>query len=94
MHGKVSARWGTESLSALESVKMQGENINIPFLMIHGEADRINSAEGAKKFFDQIRVHDKEFISYPDGYHELHNDLDYEKMLSDLLDWINRHIEA
>jgi len=93
VHGKVSARWGTESLSALESVKMQGENINIPILMIHGEADRINSAEGARKFFDQIRFHDKEFRGYPGSYHEVHNDLDYQKMLSDLLDWINRHIE-
>lgn len=93
VHGKVSARWGTESLSAVESVKMQGENIHIPFLMIHGEADRLNSAEGAKRFFDQIRIHDKEFICYPAGYHELHNDLDYEKVLSDLLDWINRHMD-
>ena len=94
VQSKVSARWGTESLSTLESVKMRGENINIPILMIHGEADRINSAEGAKKFFDQIRSHDKEFIGYPGGYHELHSDLDTEKMLSDLLDWINRHVEA
>jgi alpha-beta hydrolase superfamily lysophospholipase len=93
VHGKVSARWGTESLSVVESVKMQAEYINIPILMIHGEADRINSAEGARKFFDQIRFHDKEFICYPACYHELHNDLDYEKMLSDLLDWIIRHIE-
>ncbi|MEA1976570.1 MAG: alpha/beta hydrolase [Chloroflexota bacterium] len=93
VHGKVSARWGTESLSTLKSVKMQGENINIPILMIHGEADRLGSVEGAKKFFDQIRSDDKEFISYPGGYHELHHDLDAEKMLSDLLDWINRHVE-
>jgi alpha-beta hydrolase superfamily lysophospholipase len=61
--------------------------------MIHGEADRLGSVEGAKKFFDQIRSDDKEFISYPSGYHELHHDLDAEKMLSDLLDWINRHVE-
>lgn len=93
VHGKITARWGTESLSVLESVKMQVENVNIPILMIHGEADRFSSAEGAKKFFDQIRFHDKEFISYPAGYHEPHNDLDYEKMLSDLLNWINRHME-
>ena len=93
VHGTVSARLGTELLSAVESLKMRGENINIPFLMIHGEADRLNSAEGAKKFFDRIRVYDKEFISYPAGYHELHNDLDYEIMLSDILDWINRHME-
>ncbi|MGB2897166.1 MAG: lysophospholipase [Anaerolineales bacterium] len=93
VHGKVSARWGTESLAAVEAVKSQGEKIQIPILMIHGEADRVNSAEGAKRFFDQIRFHDKEFLSYPGGYHEAHNDLDYEIMLRDLLDWINRHIE-
>ncbi len=93
VHGKISARWGTELLSALESVKMHVEDISIPLLMIHGEADRLNSAEGAKKFFDRIRAYDKEFICYPAGYHELHNDLDNETMLSDLLDWIDRHME-
>ena len=92
VHSKVSARWGTEALSTVNSVKRQVENINIPLLMIHGEADRLNSVVGARKFFEQIRVHDKEFISYPAGYHELHNDLDYREMLSDLLDWINRHM--
>ncbi len=93
VHGKISARWGTELLSALESVKMWGASITIPFLMIHGEADRLNSAQGAKEFFDRIRAYDKEFISYPAGYHELHNDLDNETMLSDLLNWINQHME-
>jgi alpha-beta hydrolase superfamily lysophospholipase len=92
VHSKVSARWGAEALSTVNSVKRQVENINIPLLMIHGEADRLNSVVGARKFFDQIRVHDKEFISYPDGYHELHNDLDYGRMLSDLLSWITRHM--
>lgn len=62
VHGKVSARWGTELLAAVEAVKSQGEKIQIPILMIHGEADRVNSAEGAKRFFDQIRFHDKEFL--------------------------------
>jgi len=72
---------------------MHGGNINIPILMIHGEADRINLAQGAKQFFDQIRYNDKEYIGYPAGYHEVYNDLDYERMLSDLLEWINRHME-
>ncbi|RKZ06501.1 alpha/beta hydrolase [Candidatus Fermentibacteria bacterium] len=93
VHGKISARWGTEVLSALESVKTHGEDINIPLLMMHGEADRLNSAEGARKFFDRIQARDKEFISYPGGYHELHNDQDSEVMLNDLLNWINRHNE-
>ncbi len=94
VHGKVSARWGTEFLSTVKSIKLRGENISIPLLMIHGEADRLNYAEGAKKFFDRIRIFDKEFISYPAGYHELHNDLDHEIMLSDILDWIDRHLKS
>ena len=93
MHRRVSTRWGTEALSALERVKKGGGNIDIPILMIHGEADRVNLAIGAKKFFDQIQYNDKEYISYPACYHEVHNDLDYEEMLTDLVDWINRHIE-
>ncbi len=93
VHGKISARCGTELLSTLKSVKMWGESINTPLLMIHGAADRLNSAEGAKKFFDRIQARDKEFISYPDCYHELHNDLDNEIMLNDLLNWVNRHNE-
>ena len=93
VHGKISARWGTELLSALESVKMWGESISIPLLMMHGSADRLNSAEGAKKFFDRIQACDKEFIGYSACYHELHNDLDNENMLNDLLNWVNRHNE-
>ena len=72
---------------------MQVGEINIPILIIHGEADRIHTAEGSRKFFDQIQFHDKEIRVYPGGYHEVHNDLNYQEMLSDLLDWINRHIE-
>ena len=93
VHGKISARWGTEVLSALESVKTHEEDINIPLLMMHGEADRLNSSEGARKFFDRTQARDKEFISYTGGYHELHNDQDSEVMLNDLLNWVNRHNE-
>lgn len=91
VHGKVSARWGTESLAVVESVKAHVADIAIPILMIHGEADRLNSVEGARVFFEQIPISDKEFWSYPGSYHEVHNDLDSEKMLGDLLEWIDRH---
>ena len=69
VHGKGSARWGTESLRTVESVKGQAGNIEIPILMVHGEADRINSEEGAKEFFDRIQFADKEFNVYPASYH-------------------------
>jgi len=92
VHGRVSARWGAELLSTLESVKRRGGEISTPFLMVHGEADRMNSSEGAKRFFDNVALIDKEFRVYPGGYHELHNDLCSNEMLLDVSNWINRHI--
>lgn len=94
VHGKVSVRWGTESLATVESVKREAENIHLPILMLHGESDSLNSADGARRWFDRIPVQDKEFITYPSGYHEPHNDLDHEKMVDDLLHWVSRHIES
>lgn len=74
-------------------MKTKGENINILIFMIHGEADRFHSAGGAKKIFERIEVQDKDFINYPVGYYEVHNDLDNQEMVSDLQDWINWHME-
>ena len=91
VHCKASARWGTESLSTLESVTKLEKNLDIPILIVHGEADRVNSAAGAERFFGQIRTDNTQLICYPGGCHEPHNDLDYETVLSDLLDWIDQH---
>jgi len=93
VHGRVSARWGTEVAAALKSIRSNKGNIRIPFLMIHGEADRINSAVGAKRYFDRLEASDKEFILYPGAYHTLHNDLATENVLRDVLDWMNRRLE-
>jgi len=39
-----------------------------------GEEDRINTAEGARRFFDTVRSRDKRMHLVPGGYHEPHND--------------------
>ena len=60
--------------------------------MIHGEADRINLATGVKKFYEQLNAPIKQLNVYPDGYHELHNDLNHEHVMSDLKQWIDKNI--
>lgn len=84
----VTARFGVEALAMIEHVKRCASKIQLPLLMIHGGVDPLNSLAGAQRFFNEVPTTDKQFIVYPDSYHEPHNDLDAEKVASDLINWI------
>lgn len=92
VHNRVSARWGTEVLQTIESVKAHVKDIRDPLLILHGEADNINKVEGARWLFREIPFTDKELHIYPGGYHEPHNDLDKAQVLQDIAEWLERHL--
>ncbi len=92
VHGRFTARWGTESLAAVKRVKAGAAALNIPILMIHGRADRLNAPEGIEPFFEKIPIADKSLRIYPDMYHELHNDIGHERVTADLAEWLASHI--
>jgi alpha-beta hydrolase superfamily lysophospholipase len=88
VHRKVTARWGTEALAAVDRVRERAGEIRMPLLVLHGGADKINSAEGSRELYEKTSSGDKELIIYPDGFHEPHNDLDREKVASDVIAWL------
>ncbi|MCX7600649.1 MAG: lysophospholipase [Meiothermus sp.] len=92
VHNRVSARWGTEVLQTIELVKAGVKDIRDPLLILHGEADSINKAEGARWLFREIPFTDKELRIYPGGFHEPHNDLDKAQVLQDISEWLERHL--
>ncbi|MFV1857809.1 MAG: lysophospholipase [Anaerolineales bacterium] len=91
VHGTASARWGTETLDTIEWIKDHAPDVRLPLLMIHGGADRINAAEGTRRFFEAVTYPDKELRVYPEAYHEPHNDLDWQKVVSDIERWVDSH---
>lgn len=89
---QASVRWGTEILATRKQVLTCPDSIRIPILFAHGEADRIAAVQGTRQFFDRLTSADKELRTYPDSYHESHNDLNHQQVVSDYADWIERHI--
>lgn len=85
---KVSARWGTETLAAIDRVRARASEIKLPLLILHGGADRINSVDGSKELFGLASSPDKQIRIYPGGYHEPHNDLDREVVATDVIEWL------
>ena len=89
---RVTARFGTEALAMIAAMKRAARTITLPLLMIHGEADPLNSVAGAQHFFSEVASLDKRMIVYAGSYHEPHNDLDRDKVIADLCNWIEKHL--
>ena len=92
VHGRFSARWGTESLAAVARVKARAAEVDVPVLFIHGEADRLNLLLGIRDFFAKVASADKTLRIYPGMFHEPHNDFGYDRYLSDLERWLTGHL--
>jgi alpha-beta hydrolase superfamily lysophospholipase len=94
MHGIASVRWGTEALAAVARVKRRAGEITLPVLLIHGGEDPVNAPRGTRWLFDQIAGSDKEIRIYAGAFHEAYNDIDSDRVLADLRDWLDRHRSA
>ncbi len=88
VHGAATARWGVEALEVVRRVRADPAQITLPILFIHGGADRLNAAEGVRRYFEQLGSSDKTLRIYQGTFHEPHNDLDHEQVVEDITAWL------
>jgi len=96
-HGRITARAATETLKALAWTRENAPAWRVPLLVIHGDSDRIIDPQGSRDFAAAARTAtgaDVDLRMYEGGYHEPHNDLDAERVLADVADWLERHLPA
>jgi len=92
VHNTSTTRLAREMLDAIEWIKAHPGDLETPILMLHGGADRVNLPAGSRDFISRVTAPDKRLQLYPGGYHELHNDLDRDRVLTDLVRWLHEHI--
>ncbi|MBD2775714.1 alpha/beta hydrolase [Iningainema tapete] len=92
MHSRGSARLATEFLAAIAWIQFHADDLQVPILILHGGADQVALPEGSRIFFEKISFPDKERYEYPQSRHALHRDLDYPEILTNLEDWLRRHL--
>jgi len=92
IHNISTTRMARELLDATEWIKAHSGDLRTPILMLHGEADKVNLPAGSRNFMARVTVPDKQLLLYPGALHELHNDLDKDKELTDLIRWLHQHI--
>lgn len=91
-HDLVTARWGTEAMSVMESLRGQAAQVRLPLLLLHGGDDPFNLASGVQRYYDQVAFPDKVLRIYPGSRHETHNDLDNARVAADVIAWMGEHV--
>lgn len=92
VHDRVSARFFTELLAAIESVNQQASALNVPVLMQVAGEDYLVNADSSKHFFEKLTLQDKTLHVYDDMYHEIYNapQDQKERVLDDLETWLQK----
>lgn len=87
-YGGTLARTGAEILRAMTLIQQGAGRITVPTLLFHGTADKITNPDGSKLIHSRLTVPDKTLTMYQDSFHETMNDLDKDRVLNDLSNWI------
>ena len=93
-HRRGTARLSTEVTAAIQRVQARAESFSVPLLILHGSADRMVPPGGSRSFFAKVQYPDREFREYPEAYHGLFADLNFDLVLRDVERWMEGRIPA
>lgn len=88
----IPARTGYELYQMMQFIQAKAEGFALPFLLIHGDADRLTNPDGSDLLFQKASSEDKTLEIFEGGYHELIRDLESEKYLNVIAAWIEKRI--
>jgi alpha-beta hydrolase superfamily lysophospholipase len=91
-HTLATARLSTEFFTTVDWINSNAEKWQLPLLILHGSADRIALPAGSEIFYQNVTYPDKLRIEYPGGYHDLHYDINYLEVITDLCNWMDQHL--
>ena len=86
-----TARWFTETTAAQDDLRARAGRVRVPTLMQVAGDDRIVDAEVSQVMFDRLGASDKNLTVYPGLFHEIFNEVDRERVLADLTNWLVEH---
>ena len=90
-HGSIPAATAAAGVRAIGEIKRREQDLELPVLVMHGTTDRLAGVEGSKRFYRRVRSDDKTLKLYEGLYHEIFNEPEKERVMEDLLEWLQAH---
>jgi acylglycerol lipase len=89
--GKIRARVGAELMAATAEVLDNLERITLPILILHGGSDRLVPPGSSRVVYKRVGSADKTLKIYDGLYHEIFNEPEKDRVLADVLVWLETH---
>jgi len=90
--GGIPARTGAEFTRATKLIQKQMKLVTLPMLILSGTADRLSDPEGSKQLYERADSRDKTLKLYNGFYHEILNEPEKERVLEDIVEWLDRRV--
>lgn len=79
---------------AVQRARAQVGHIQVPVLILHGEADKITPIEGSRYLYANVGSADKTLKTIPHAFHEVHNEPERADVLSEIAAWLDARAAA
>jgi alpha-beta hydrolase superfamily lysophospholipase len=90
--GKLPARTAAQILLATGTVSQRLRQLTVPTLVLHGTADTLANPHGSDLIEQRAGAKDLTVERYPGLYHEVFNEPEREKVLTDVVEWLEKHL--
>jgi len=84
----IPARTGAELLSMMDQIQENMDQFELPLLLMHGTEDQLTNIAGSKMLYTKASSQDKTLKLYDGFYHELVNEVEKDRVMNDIADWI------
>ena len=84
----LNARWFFQTREAQEEVLERAAEIRLPVLMLIGSADPIAEPERSRQVFKLLGSPDKTLKVYDGFLHEVFNEVERDRVIRDLVEWL------
>ncbi|KAJ7565176.1 hypothetical protein O6H91_02G051200 [Diphasiastrum complanatum] len=95
--GRPRVKTALEMLKASVSIEQRLDEVTLPFLVLHGAADRVTDPECSKELYSSAKSFDKELKIYPGMWHGLlvaEPDKNVETVFNDIISWLDKRCPA
>ncbi|MDH7446625.1 alpha/beta hydrolase [Aquimarina sp. 2201CG14-23] len=90
IHDKISPNFSFPIIEAGSWAIDHADMLETPMLLVHGTDDKIIDYTGTQDFSKKTSYAD--LVLFDKGYHELHNDIDREKLIKTIVNWIENNL--
>lgn len=84
-------RLGVELNKLAQEVRAHLPELKLPILILHGADDQLVNPSGSQLAYEQAGSLDKTLKRYAGMRHEILNEVDKAIVMTDIVDWLNRH---